>query len=107
MKFMSDVTQTQAAPAKPAAPVKKKKKAKEIALVHYEGCTGCEVCIDVCPVPNCILTRPSPEQTMVNLVVEVVPEKCIGCNLCAKYCPWETIEMIPNPDLEGETQAAA
>ena len=96
---MSDASKPVAAPAKPS--VKKKKLAKEIAVVHFHGCTGCEVCIDVCPVPNCIVLYDSPEGTMVNKVVRVVDDLCIGCNLCAKYCPWETIEMIPNPYAEA------
>ena len=96
----------QAAGAAAKGVVKKKKLAKEIAIVHYEGCTGCEVCIDFCPVPDCILLIDSPEATMVNKVVEVVPELCIGCNLCAKYCPWETIDMLPNPALAREQKAS-
>lgn len=101
---MSDAPKPVAAAPKP--PVKKKKAAKEIAVVHYNGCTGCEVCIDVCPVPNCIVLYDSPEGTMVNKVVRVVEDLCIGCNLCAKYCPWETIEMIPNPYAEAPAAAA-
>ena len=41
--------------ARRAALVKGASKAKIKANVNLQGCTGCEVCIAVCPVPNCIL----------------------------------------------------
>ncbi|MEE9225508.1 MAG: 4Fe-4S binding protein [Bacteroidota bacterium] len=87
----------------------KKKKSKIIAIVHPEGCTGCEVCIEFCPV-DCIYKVPGPEHPdqhsfgNVNGVVVVDEEVCIGCKLCAKYCPWEVIDMIPR---EEEASVAA
>jgi Na+-translocating ferredoxin:NAD+ oxidoreductase subunit B len=108
---------TQAAPAQaaaapvaaveveaPAAPAKKKK-AKLLAVVHMEGCTGCDVCVEFCPV-DCIYHIPGPEHILaanphaaVNGVVIIDEDVCIGCKLCAKYCPWETIEMIDSEQL--------
>jgi formate hydrogenlyase subunit 6/NADH:ubiquinone oxidoreductase subunit I len=92
--------------AEAAAPAAKKKKAKLLAVVHMEGCTGCDVCVEFCPV-DCIYHIPGPEHIIasnphaaVNGVVMIDEDVCIGCKLCAKYCPWETIEMIPSDELE-------
>ena len=86
--------------AKTAAAPKKRKKLMPIAYIHEEGCTGCGVCIEFCPV-DCIYYRPGPEylagdndHQTVNPVVIVDEDVCIGCKLCEKYCPWETIEML-------------
>lgn len=71
-----------------------------------EGCTGCDVCVEFCPV-DCIYHIPGPEHILesnphaaVNGVVMIDEAVCIGCKLCAKYCPWETIEMIDSDALE-------
>ena len=87
-----------ASPVVPIIPVKKKKKSPLIAVIHSEGCTGCEVCIEFCPV-ECIYKAPGPEnldgsQINVNGICVVDEEVCIGCKLCAKYCPWDVIDML-------------
>lgn len=95
--------------APPPAATKKKKKSPLVAIVHPEGCTGCEVCIEFCPV-DCIYKVPGPENpqehsySSVNGIVVVDEEICIGCKLCAKFCPWETIDMVKR---EEEMSAAA
>ena len=78
--------------ARRAALVKGASKAKIKALVNLSACTGCEVCIAVCPVPQCIEKfgdDPSTTGVWVNYDI------CIGCMLCAKDCPWDTIRMVP------------
>jgi NAD-dependent dihydropyrimidine dehydrogenase PreA subunit len=70
-----------------------KKKPREIAVINQHGCTGCEVCIEFCPV-DCIYVVPGDEQLERKKLVEVDLDICIGCKLCSKYCPWETIDMI-------------
>ena len=96
-------------PATPQPAQKKKKKSPLVAIVHPEGCTGCEVCIEFCPV-DCLYKVPGPENpeehgfVSVNGIVIVDEEVCIGCKLCAKYCPWETIDMVPRVE---EMSAAA
>ncbi len=84
--------------ARRAALVKGAAKAKIKALVDLAACTGCEVCIAVCPVPQCIEKfgdDPSNNGVWVNYDI------CIGCQLCAKDCPWETIKMVPTATLAG------
>ncbi len=84
--------------ARRAALVKGASRAKIKALVNLAGCTGCEVCIAVCPVPNCIEKfgeDPSHFGVYVNYDI------CIGCQLCAKDCPWDTIRMVPTPSVAG------
>jgi len=84
-------------PAAPPPAVKAKKRPKEPAVINQAGCTGCEVCIEFCPV-DCMLTVPGPEYDQHKKLVEIDLDICIGCKLCVKYCPWETIEMIPSAE---------
>lgn len=85
----------------------RKKKPKNVAVINTNGCTGCEVCIDFCPV-DCIDILPGPDHRTLNRVCIVNEDVCIGCSLCAKYCPWETIDMVPyDPRLEEQTEKRA
>jgi formate hydrogenlyase subunit 6/NADH:ubiquinone oxidoreductase subunit I len=80
------------APPKPPAPGRKKRPG-EVAVIDQEGCTGCEVCLEVCPV-DCMYVVAGPEYDVHRKLVEIDLDVCIGCKLCVKYCPWDTIEMI-------------
>jgi Pyruvate/2-oxoacid:ferredoxin oxidoreductase delta subunit len=89
--------------ARRAALVKGASKAKIKALVDLSACTGCEVCIAVCPVPNCIEkfgdNDPDGKGVYVNYDI------CIGCMLCAKDCPWDTIRMVPTASVAGDVSS--
>ncbi len=74
-------------------PPRKIKLPKVLAVINQAGCTGCEACIQVCPV-DCIELVPGPLFPDMGKVVEVDLDRCIGCKACAKMCPWDTIEMI-------------
>jgi formate hydrogenlyase subunit 6/NADH:ubiquinone oxidoreductase subunit I len=76
----------------PHKPVRKKTP-RMLAVVDQNGCTGCEMCIVVCPV-DCIELVPGPEHADLRKLCEVDLDRCIGCTYCAQYCPWETIYMI-------------
>lgn len=86
---------------------RRKKTPKVLAVIYADNCTGCESCIEMCPV-DCIELR------QIGLGVkgteswcEVDLERCIGCALCVriprrrndaydlKVCPWDAIEMVP------------
>jgi electron transport complex protein RnfB len=88
----STTSATPAAKPVAAAPARKKRP-RELAVINQDGCTGCEVCLEVCPV-DCMYVISGPDYDVHKKVVEIDLDVCIGCKLCVKYCPWETIEMI-------------
>ena len=88
------------APPKPAAVPTRKKRPKELAVIDQSACTGCEVCLEVCPV-DCMYVVAGPEFDVYKKLVEIDLDICIGCKLCVKYCPWETIEMINTDEAYG------
>lgn len=74
-----------------------KKKLK--ALLDEDLCTGCEICVSVCPV-DCIDKKPGPEFNDVLAVCHIDLPRCIGCKLCAQVCPWDCIEMLEAEQME-------
>jgi electron transport complex protein RnfB len=76
----------------------RKKLPKQMAVVRADSCTGCEACIEVCPV-DCIYKVPGEDQPTVQWFVDIDLERCIGCELCERWCPWDAIDMVDTPKL--------
>ena len=78
---------------------KGKKPPKLLAVVHQSGCTGCEICIQGCPVDSIeLVAGPNPLNPQFQQTVEIDLARCIGCQNCSQDCPWETITMYEHDD---------
>ena len=67
-------------------------------------CTGCEVCIDRCPVDALTMSADG--------ALRMDPDRCIGCGVCATGCQDGAIEMearpgIPAPPVDRKALSAA
>src|SRR5207253_10650342 len=76
----------------------RKKLPPELAVVYADNCTGCEACIEVCPV-DCIYKVPGEDLPRLRSFVDIDLERCIGCKLCERWCPWDAIEMIKTTEI--------
>ncbi len=76
----------------------RKKLPKELAVVNADNCTGCEACIEVCPV-DCIYKVPGENLPTLQSFVDIDLDRCIGCELCERWCPWDAIDMIPSTQI--------
>ena len=75
-----------------------KRRTRPKAAVDPDSCSGCEICIALCPRSG-IVKIPGPLFATVNTVCEVDRDRCTGCALCARSCPWEAITMVhPSPE---------
>ncbi len=95
--------------AKKKAP--RKKLPKEIAVINADNCTGCESCIEMCPV-DCIEAQSFSLGVQGNQAwCEIDLDRCVGCEACIyvkgkktnpytlTICPWDAIEMVPTENL--------
>jgi len=85
---------------------KKKKLPKQVAIINADNCTGCEACLEVCPV-DCIYKVPGETLPTLLHFCEIDVERCVGCEVCVRIpgkksdpyelevCPWDAIEMVP------------
>jgi electron transport complex protein RnfB len=76
----------------------RKKLPKELAVINADNCTGCDACVEVCPV-DCIYKVPGEEHHNLLYFCDIDLERCIGCKLCERWCPWDAIDMVETAEL--------
>lgn len=74
------------------------------ARVSEEDCTGCEACVEHCPM----------EAITVDEAAHINPDRCIGCGVCSVMCPVAAVkffrkekdkEFIPERDMFSSAMA--
>jgi len=58
-----------------------------------DSCTGCGICVDVCPSDALEMTREMPYS-------EPRPGRCDGCMTCVNECPFDAIEVNETAEAE-------
>lgn len=88
----------------------RKKLPKQVAVINADNCTGCESCLEVCPV-DCIQKVPGEAIQCLQGWCEIDVERCVGCEVCVHIpgkksdpyeltvCPWDAIEMVDTVDV--------
>jgi ferredoxin len=90
---------------------RRKRKPKRLAVVneHCTGCAGSPICVEACPVADCMVPVPDSGAPPFERIV-VDPLKCIGCTKCMgkgpdgillEGCPWDAILMVSLEDYEA------
>lgn len=73
-----------------------------IARVSENDCTGCEACVERCPM----------DALTMDGAARVDPARCIGCGVCAVTCPVEAVKVFRKekefiPEKDSAAAAAA
>ena len=89
----------------------RKKVPKELAVINADNCTGCEACLEVCPVDCIEKIQQYVQFHNLQSWCEIDLERCVGCEVCVHIpqkktnpyellvCPWDAIEMVPTEQV--------
>lgn len=81
--------------------VKLKKKPKTVAVVDEDSCVGCEYCLHVCPIPNCLaLVSKDENAAQIETICVVNEDTCIACRNCEEACPYDAIHVVKREEIE-------
>jgi ferredoxin len=90
-----------------------RKKKPQLLAITNDNCTGCAgspVCINYCPVDECMYWIDDEDHPPFGRI-EVDGQTCIGCKQCVAKgpdgtfldgCPWDAIDMVPIAEVEAQ-----
>lgn len=88
-------------PLEEYAKIKLKKKPKSMAVVDEDSCVGCEYCVHVCPIPNCLaLVSREDDPAQIQTLCVVNENTCIACRNCETACPYDAIHVVKRAEAE-------
>jgi Fe-S-cluster-containing hydrogenase component 2 len=61
-----------------------RKEVKAVVVVDKGECTGCETCVDICPVEAI---------SMADSIAQIDMDTCTECESCVAECPVEAIKI--------------
>ena len=68
----------------------RKKLPKELAVINADNCTGCEACLEVCPVDCIVKVQQYPGMPNLQSWCEIDIERCVGCEVCVRIARKKT-----------------
>ena len=101
------ISQGLAAAAKAGALLAQDRVIKEpiIARIHEDPCTGCSICVRVCPFNAIQMTEPFEGKPRG--IAKVIDAACQGCGTCSPTCNFDAIEMPSFTDQQITAQIEA
>ena len=70
-------------------------------VICKEGCSACQMCVDICT-PGALSISPPVSKGDIDVFAQLSnPAKCVGCGICADICPLDVITMESPKDTGG------
>jgi len=66
---------------------------KGTAVVDYQACMACGVCVVACPFSYLALSKTDIDAQQNSYPALVEDHQCTGCGLCAQACPMDSISI--------------
>lgn len=75
----------------------------KLPIIDEEKCTGCGICVDICP-KGLFQLIPRPQKVYIacssrdpgKVVRKICEVGCVACGVCVKSCPYDAITMEHN-----------
>lgn len=68
-----------------------------LAELVVENCTGCTICMKVCPTLAIEMVK-NTTGVGPNKLPVIHSQHCVGCWACEQRCPFEALKMVRNPN---------
>jgi 2-oxoglutarate ferredoxin oxidoreductase subunit delta len=79
-------------------------------VIDAERCTGCNICVDLCP-QHCLKLGEAVNSHDYRIAILAPAEDCTGCEICGWACPHWAIDVFRElkpgrPAAEGDATRA-